>query len=638
MRMKALLPRFSQRQPETRLLLLGLVMVLASPANARQSVSGLLPRHLISSPASETHQASAKQRGGARSLTGRVVDEGGGPIADASVFASPAGVSSLSSGVAMVKVRTGLTDETGRFTLDDVAPGSYTLMGFAPGFVFADSPGQPAYYRPGDSATLQMIKGGVITGVVTASNGEAVAGIRVRAALVKEADGAPARTRSLNPMRLLQDWKTDDRGVYRIFGLEPGSYLVSAGGRGLLNLSALTVEGYDNDAPTFYPSSTRDTAVEVKVRGGDEASGIDIRFREGRGHAISGAVSGKITQTDYSAFLVTLTHASTGGMIAFAPSLYSESERTFSFNGVADGEYDLVATFGYQSNEMMTSRPRRVQVKGADVTGVELELVPVASISGRLVVEKAQIAEPKSCPPGSNVLIGETVIVARPDWRGKDRAQVPEAIPTSFSSEALDGVPDEKGEFKIRPLDAGRYRLDVDVPGETSFIRAITLPPASPEGRPVDAARNGIDLKASERLAGVTITVAQGAAGIAGRVVPAKTGAGLPSSLVVRLVPAEKETVDEVLRFFEVPIDRDGAFSFKHVAPGRYFLLAQEEPESESNQRDHQPAAWRGSTRRAKLQREAEAFNVPIQLSQCQRVTSQVLRYTPPQPAPTRPQ
>src|SRR6185503_15998507 len=107
-------------------------------------------------------------------------------------------------------------------------------------------------------------------------------------------------------------------------GLDPGSYLVSAGGRGMMNLSAFLVEGYDNDAPTFYPSATRDTAVEVKLPGGAEASGIDIRYREGRGHAISGAVSGKVTLTANSALVVTLTHAATRGIYAFAPSLYNE--------------------------------------------------------------------------------------------------------------------------------------------------------------------------------------------------------------------------------------------------------------------------------------------------------------------------
>ena len=326
--------------------------------------------------------------------------------------------------------------------------------------------------------------------------------------------------------------------------------------------------------------------------------------------------------------MVTLTHAVTGGIYAFAPSLFTVSERKFAFDGVPDGEYDLVASLGYQSNNMMTSRPRRVEVKGADVTGVELELGPVSSISGRLVIEKALGADPRACPPRSNAVTGETVIVAKLDGKGREPANVSTSI-NSLLSETMDGVPDEKGEFKIQPLETGRYRLLADLSGENSFVRAITMPAPTQAGKPVDAARNGIDLKPREGVAGVTVTVAEGAAGVGGRVVPSRQGASLPSNLRVHLVPAEKETDDEVLRFFEASIGRDGAFSFKHVYPGRYFLLAKEEPDSDVP--DQQPAAWRGSTRRGKLRREAEAFNVPIQLSQCQRVTDQVVRYSPPQ-------
>ena len=390
--------------------------------------------------------------------------------------------------------------------------------------------------------------------------------------------------------------------MYRIFGLLPGSYLVSVGGRGLLNLSTISVEGYDNDAPTFYPSATRDSAVEVKVRGGEEAGGIDIRYREGRGHAVSGAVSGKVTLTAYSALVVTLTQSSTGGVYALSVALFSDTQRSFEFGGVPDGEYDLVAMLGLQRDDIMQSRPRRVEVKGADVTGLDLELGPLGSISGHLLVEKAVGADAKACQPRSNVPMGETVIVAKLDGKGK--APPPPAISLmlgSSPSQVLDGIPDDKGEFKIRPMDAGRYRLLADLPGENSFVRAISLPAPTQAGKPVDAARNGIDLKPGERLAGVTVTVAEGAAGIGGRVTPAKAGGNLPSSLRVHMVPAEKETDDEVLRFFETPIDKDGAFSFKHVAPGRYFLLARDEPDGETSPADAQPAAWRGTTRRAKL-------------------------------------
>ena len=626
-----------RRQTQSRWLLLFLLtVVLASQSSAGQSVTAKAQTPAAPTPAPGARQGPPRRSGSDRgqTLTGRVVEEGGQPIAEASVIATPAGVASSSSSLAALKVRTGLTDETGKFVIDGLAPGAFTLTSFLPGYVSAaGSPGQPVYYRPGESATLQMVKGGVITGVVTSFNGEPITGIRVRAMQIKDAKGGPARAGTVTPLQLFQEWKTDDRGVYRIFGLDPGSYLVSVGGRGVMNFLMQSVEGYDNDAPTYYPSATRDTALEVAVRSGEVASGIDIRFREGRGHAISGEVSGKVPQTADSGLAVILTQASTGGVQSFSIGLFSDTERSFQFDSVPDGQYDVVAMLG-QGDDTLLSRPRRVEVKGTDVTGVQLELGPLGSIAGRLVFEKALAADTRVCPPRSNPLNGEIVILAKLDGKGKE---VPTSVlAVNFSpSQMLDGVPDEKGEFKIRPLETGRYRLHADLPGETSFIRAITLPPSSQAAKPIDAARNGIDLKPGERIAGVTVSVAEGAAAISGRVVPSKTGASLPSNLLVHLVPAEKEADDEVLRFFEAPVDREGAFSFKHIAPGRYFLLAKEEPESESNVRDHQPEAWRGTTRRAKLRRDAETFNVPIQLSQCQRVTSQVLRYAPPQSAIT---
>jgi len=311
-------------------------------------------------------------------------------------------------------------------------------------------------------------------------------------------------------------------------------------------------------------------------------------------------------------------------------AVFGDSERSFEFDAVPDGEYDVVAMLAFQRDDIMQSRPRRVEVKGADVTGLDLELSALGSISGRLLIEKALGADSKACTPRSNPRIGETVIVAKLDGKGK--APPPPVLSLmlgSSPSQAMDGIPDDKGEFKIRPMDAGRYRLHADLPSENFFVRAITLPAPTQTAKLVDLARNGIDLKPGERLAGVSVTAAEGAAGLSGRVVPVKAGGSLPSSLRVHLVPAEKETDDEVLRFFETPTDKDGAFSFMHIAPGRYFLLARDEPAGETSGAEAQPAAWRGTTRRAKLRREAATFNVPIQLSQCQRVTDQVVRYSP---------
>src|SRR5262245_54989701 len=82
---------------------------------------------------------------------------------------------------------------------------------------------------------------------------------------------------------------TDDRGFYRFYGLQPGSYLVCAGCSGRQRRG---VTAFDSDAPTYYPSSARENATEVKVGAGEEATGIDIRYRGERGHAIRGVITG----------------------------------------------------------------------------------------------------------------------------------------------------------------------------------------------------------------------------------------------------------------------------------------------------------------------------------------------------------
>ena len=73
---------------------------------------------------------------------------------------------------------------------------------------------------------------------------------------------------------------TDDRGYYRLYGLPPGSYVVAAGGPGQYFGS---VNPFANDAPTYAPASTRDTAAEVMVRSDQEVT-ADIRYRGEPGH------------------------------------------------------------------------------------------------------------------------------------------------------------------------------------------------------------------------------------------------------------------------------------------------------------------------------------------------------------------
>jgi hypothetical protein len=217
--------------------------------------------------------------------------------------------------------------------------------------------------------------------------------------------------------------------------------------------------------------------------------------------------------------------------------------------------------------------------------------------------------------------LSEIVVRARQDEPGEKSA----APPSPFWSDPS-GEVNEAGAFSIRGLKAGRYRLESALPGADWYVKE-----ARRAGAPVtagDIARNGVTLKSGERLSGALITLGEGAAGLKGKVVAAG-GARLPARIRAQLAPAEPEAPnakDEALRFVEARVESDGGFSFSNLAPGKYWLLARPIPDSEPNDKPIRPAAW-DAAERAKLRREAEAANVPIELKPCQRVSDYVLHY-----------
>src|SRR5205814_6556235 len=99
-------------------------------------------------------------------ISGRVITTNGAPISDAHVVVSRMG------GAERVSQTRPRVDGNGTFRTDALEPGLYFLSAGAVGYVSDPLLGSPTYYHPGDSVTLTMVKGGVITGVVKDSNGE----------------------------------------------------------------------------------------------------------------------------------------------------------------------------------------------------------------------------------------------------------------------------------------------------------------------------------------------------------------------------------------------------------------------------------------------------------------------------------
>src|SRR6185436_9913402 len=147
-------------------------------------------------------QASSRQVD--ESIKGRVVGEGNRPVPGASVIAFPVNLTNNQALITSL-LRPATSDAEGKFELTGLSPGAYTMTANSPGYVLSESDSSP-FHRPGETVTLTLVKGGVITGKVTNSSGEPLVGASVRTIKIRESEtnrsarGAE-RMKSL-PMRL----------------------------------------------------------------------------------------------------------------------------------------------------------------------------------------------------------------------------------------------------------------------------------------------------------------------------------------------------------------------------------------------------------------------------------------------------
>ena len=463
--------------------------------------------------------------------------------------------------------------------------------------------------NPMASSQIDRDLDGVITGRVTTLTGEPMVGVRVSALMVKDLNGNPERRQSGERQRF-----TDDRGVYRIYGLRPGIYIVYARG----DVTSSQISPYEGYAPTYHPSSPRETAAEVSVTKGSEATGVDIRYRGERGNAVSGLARRQDAPRN-TGLSVALYEVSSGFMAGVQNLGQVEAQNAFTIKGITDGEYEIVArVHGTENDESHVSLPRRVKVRGADVGGIELKFAPLASVSGKVVVE----ASPDACEGGRKSSRNNIFVRFRPDTKAMtDTRRI-----RNFQS---GGSVSEQGEFKASGLDPSRYFISLWLPDENWYYKSITAPVAT-AGRdsvgPVatyDVGRNGLALKSGDRVSGLVVTIANGAANLRGSLKAENESLRTPARTVVHLVPAEPAAADDVLRFAEVPAARNGAFEIKNIAPGKYHLLTRSAPNDEPN--ENPPAAW-DAVERAKLRKEAEAMKVEIELKPCQRITDQIVK------------
>jgi Carboxypeptidase regulatory-like domain len=558
-----------------KLLLMILLMSLLTTAQVQQ-------------PVAETSKSG--------SITGKVVNEKGEPLPNATVSVQAVGAARSRAAA--------ITDRDGTFRADGLEPVPYRIDVRMPAYISQPSETEERgekQYQVGDSVTFVMIKGGVITGTVTNVAGSAVIGVHVSAQMIRDSNGrrlARGFERRVN---------TDDRGVYRIYGLPAGIYIVGAGSTD--EYIDWGINPYSNDIPTYSLSSTRDTAAEINVRVGEETNNVDIRYRGEQGKTISGTVGGPPFA---GGFTVVLTSISLGGSQSNTSKFEQPGSRQFAFTGLMDGDYYLTLRTYLSAKEAGLSESKLVRLRGADVDGIELTAKPLGVVNGRVVLEpsKAIECQGKEPPPFKDISISAR---HRQTAATKNQPQFIWSMGAPVSA-------DETGNFSLLNLAPAQYYFAARFPVKSWYLQSISLSPPAPAGvktasNPIDTTRGWTTIKGGDRLSGLSVRLAQGAASFQGQVVfdPAESR---PEKLFVYLVPAEPEYASNSLRFYGGTVDPEGKIQLVNLAPGRYWVLVQPAVDDALSAFPQFRIPDETETR-AKLRRRAEELKTEIELKPC---------------------
>jgi hypothetical protein len=333
-------------------------------------------------------------------IAGTVMSDAGSPVRRARLTLS---------GGELRGGRSTISDDQGQFTFIGLPPGRFTLTASKAGYVDiaygAKRPGRPgtpiqlADAQKLDKVSITLPRGSVITGIVVDEHGEPSTGTQVRALRFVMQQGERV-------LRQAGQDQTDDRGIYRIFSLQPGDHIVYAvprnqnignlqqtmmaeiemlmqqaqqagaaagggrggrggeagamilgGGRGQQFLErAQEIQSQLQQAqqeqpvayaPVYYPgTATPSGATNVTIGVGEERGGIDFQLQLVQTARVDGMVSspdGTLPQGTQ----IMLVPADRGGMPDI-PGIGNNQTRVgadgrFTFNNITPGQYTLQA-------------------------------------------------------------------------------------------------------------------------------------------------------------------------------------------------------------------------------------------------------------------------------------------------------
>jgi hypothetical protein len=290
--------------------------------------------------------------------------------------------------------RDALTNAEGRFELTDLPAGKYFLNAGKAGYVSFPSqddrrPRDPIELSDGqtvEKVVIALTRGGVIAGQVLDEAGEPLIGAEIRALRYRYVDGRRQLTQvfTANPGSAL----TDDLGAFRLFGLAPGDYYVSASGGRDTMLGGSAPRNAEGPTQTYYPGTANPSdARRITVRPGRETNAVIFSVVVMRLARVSGLVqtssgdpfvgSVSVTQRDAS-----YNRTSFGGPI--------RPDGSFTVGNLPPGTYILTARPNYgptgERDNTLVGRTE-VTISGEDLEDVLILAGEGGRARGRVITD-----------------------------------------------------------------------------------------------------------------------------------------------------------------------------------------------------------------------------------------------------------
>ena len=364
-----------------------LLALAAEPQPSAQAASGNDPEVLLQSQAATATIAQPQRdrqspQTASSRIRGRVVRaDTGAPIRGALIRLSTADVRDAGSV---------MTDGGGRYEIVDLPPGRYNVSATRDGFVQLSygqlrplQGGKPLQLKVGEvleRIDFALPRGAVISGRVLDELGEPVANSNVQALQLRFVNG---RRTPLNVGLVSITW---DNGEFRLWGLSPGEYLVSASPSGMAGsmVSRSDRVGY---APSYYPNTTNPAEAQRIIVGlGQTLTNITIGLVATRTASVAGIAVDAAGNAAHGG-QVTLAPRDSTGLLMLSNGMI-RPDGGFVISNVPPGDYVIRANLppAWPGGPLQFAETT-VTVNGDDVNDVRLTPRVPVYVRGRLTVD-----------------------------------------------------------------------------------------------------------------------------------------------------------------------------------------------------------------------------------------------------------